>query len=369
MLRKIFTAIIAASSFVFTSAQVVSVESTPEITHKAAEEKIENKPIFSITGSADFYYRYDFAKTKANNFTSFTNSYNSFALGMANVKFEHKTDKTSAVLDLGFGTRAAEFSYTDIGLLQAIKQLYVTYSPADWIKFTAGTWATHCNYELADAFSNRNYSMSYHFTFGPFSHTGLRADISKGKNGFMLGISNATDYRIPPDGQIKKKFLLAQYSYLGDKVQLYMNYVGGQAPDSSKSNFFNLILTTKISDKFGIVYNGILNGAKQWDGRKNMSAKTWWGSMLYFNYDPKKWMGLTLRTEYFNDNRQLNVFRSAVAGGSIFATTLSANFKVNTFTIIPELRFDNASENIFVDKNRAPKSSAASFLIAAVYTF
>jgi hypothetical protein len=369
MLRKIFMAIIAASFFVFTSAQMASVESSSATTTKTEEEKKENKPVFSLTGSADVYYRYDFAKTKANNFTSFTNSQNSFALGMANIKFEHKTDKVGVVLDLGFGQREKEFAYNDDGISQAIKQLYVTYSPASWLKFTAGSWATHCNYELADAFANRNYSMSYQFTLGPFSHTGLRADMSKGKNGFMVGVSNATDFRLPPDGQINKKFLIAQYSYLGDKVQLYMNYVGGQAQDTSKSNFFNLVLTTKISDKFGIVYNAVLNGTKQWYGTKNIGAKTWWGSMLYFNYDPVKWMGLTLRTEYFNDNNQLNVFSSAAKGGNIFANTLSANFKVNSLIIIPEFRVENASQSIFADQNGAAKKSFGSFLLAAVYPF
>ena len=107
-----------------------------------------------------------------------------FALGMASVKFEHKGNKVGAVLDLGFGPRAKEFAYTDEGITQAIKQLYITYSPADWLKFTAGTWEhmLAMNYSIRQL--NRNYSMSYMFTNGPFSHTGLKADITKGKHGF-----------------------------------------------------------------------------------------------------------------------------------------------------------------------------------------
>lgn len=370
MLRKIFTAIIAASSFVFTSAQTASVEPVPAAGPKTEAEETETKPAFSVTGSADAYYRYDFGKTRANNFTSFTNSHNSFALGMASVKFEHKTDKVGAVLDLGFGNRAAEFAYNDDGLLQAVKQLYLTYSPASWIKFTAGTWATHVGYELLDPQLNRNYSMSYLFTNGPFSHTGLKADITKGNHGFMLGVSNATDYRIPPDGQINKKFLIAQYSLVaGENVKLYLNYAGGKAPDSSVSNQFDLVVTSKISDKFNIGVNGTINNTRQWDGAKNLSGKNWGGGAVYLNFDPQPWLGITARAEYFSDQNQLKVFNAAPAGGSIFATTLSANFKVNTFTIIPELRIDNAGENIFIGKNGSAKSSASSFLIAAVYSF
>ncbi len=370
MLRKLFIAIIAVNSFVFSSAQVASFQADSAVAAKTEEAGSETKPSFTITGSADVYYRYDFGKTRGNNYTSFTNSHNSFALGMASVKFEHKSDKVGAVLDLGFGPRASEFSYNETGILQAVKQLYVTYSPADWIKFSAGTWATHIGYELLDPQLNRNYSMSYMFTNGPFSHTGIKADITKGKSGFMLGLSNATDFRIIPDGQINKKFVIAQYSLAAsDKVKLYLNYVGGKALDTAKINQFDLVATAKISDKFNIGFNGTVHNTQFWDGSKSMDGLSWWGSALYLNVDPQSWYGLTLRTEYFSDKNHLKFAMAPTGGCSLFATTLSANFKASTFTIIPELRFDNASEDIFVDKNGASKKSAASFLVAAVYSF
>lgn len=369
MLRKFFFAIATITIGLSTNAQVASVTSIADTTTGSAGKE-EQKPSLTITGSADVYYKYDFAKTKANNLTSFTNSHNSFALGMASVKFEHKSDKLDAVLDLGFGTRASEFTYNDNGVMQAVKQLYISYSPADWIKFTAGTWATHVGYELLDPQLNRNYSMSYMFTNGPFSHTGLKADITKGKSGFMVGVSNATDYRIPPDGQINKKFFIAQYSLAAsDNVKLYFNYVGGKAPDTSVVNQFDMVATAKFSDKFNIGFNATVNNTKAWDGAKNADGQSWWGSALYLNVDPKNWFGLTLRGEYFNDDKQLKMFAAAPAGGSIFATTLSANFKAGGFIFIPEFRVDNASEAIFVDKNGAGKKSAGNFLLAAVYSF
>ena len=366
MLRKFFMACIAISSFFVNNAQQASA---PVIDSAATAEE-EQKPVFSFTGSADVYYRYDFAKTKANNFTSFTNSHNSFALGMASLKAEHKSDKVGAVIDLGFGQRAKEFSYNDEGISAAIKQLYVSYSPTDWLKFTAGTWATHVGYELLDPQLNRNYSMSYLFTNGPFSHTGLKADITKGKHGFMAGISNATDFRMPPDGQINKKFVIAQYSLAAtDNVKIYLNYVGGKGPDTSKTNQFDAVATAKLSDKFNIGFNASVNNTQFWDGAKNLDGQSWWGSAVYLSVDPQSWFGLTLRGEYFNDDNQLKMFSVAPTGGNIFATTLSANFKLNGFILIPEFRMDNASQSIFVDKDGAPKKSFSSILVAAVYSF
>ena len=367
MLRKLFVAAIAINLSVFSYAQTASVSADTSAATPAPEEKT---PVFTITGSADVYYRYDFAKKKANNFTSFTNSQKSFALGMASIKFEHKSQKVGVVVDLGFGTRAKEFAYNDEGLLSAIKQLYISYSPTDWLKFTAGSWATHVGYELVDPQLNRNYSMSYMFTNGPFTHTGIKAEVSKGKHGFMLGVSNATDFRIPPDTMINKKFLLAQYSVaITDNIKLYLNYVGGKNPDSSKTGQFDAVLTAKINDKFSLGYNGTVNSTKSWDGVKNIDGKSWWGSALYINIDPAPWFGITARGELFSDKNQLKVFSSAPAGGSIFATTLSANFKTGGFIFIPELRFENAGENIFIDKEGAGKKSAASFVVAAIYSF
>jgi hypothetical protein len=368
MLRKFFVALCATHVLLVSSSQVVSVRVDTAVT-KNPEEQQKTPSTLSITGSADVYYKYDFAKTKANTFTSFTNSYNSFALGMASIKFEHKGEKIGAVLDLGFGQRAKEFSYTDEGITQAIKQLYISYSPLDWLKFTAGTWATHVGYELLDPQLNRNYSMSYMFTNGPFSHTGLKVDVTRGKHSFMAGVSNPTDYRTPPEGYINKKFLLAQYSFSpNDKIKIYVNYVGGKAPDTSKINQFDAVVTAKVNDKFNIGYNGTITAVQSWDGTKNLSNKNWWGSALYLNYDPVSWFGLTLREEYFNDKSYLKL-TMAPTGCTMVASTLSANFKVSSFTLIPEIRHDHASEKMFVTKNGDPASSATNVLLAAVYSF
>ena len=68
MLRKIFVALTAITVGLFTNAQVASVTSDTTATPATVTE--DAKPALIITGSADVYYKYDFAKTKANNYTS-----------------------------------------------------------------------------------------------------------------------------------------------------------------------------------------------------------------------------------------------------------------------------------------------------------
>lgn len=370
MLQKIFVAALSLLSYTFAMAQTASVRiDTSAVAAPAEDEKKE--PTLSITGSVDAYYRNDLSDVKTNSYTSFTPLHNSFALGMASIKFEHKGKKVTAVADLGFGPRARDFSYTDDGITQAIKQAYVSYAPADWVKFTMGTWGTHVGYELLDPQLNRNYTMSYMFTNGPFSHTGFKAEFTKGKSGFMIGVANPTDYRIPPEDLINKKALLAQYSFAAtDNIKLYLNYVGGQNPDTSKTNQFDAVVTAKVSDKFNVGFNGTVNSTQLWDGTKNIESKSWWGSALYLNFDPQSWFGLTLRGELFSDKNQFKAFSSAAEGGNIFATTLSANFKTGGFIFIPEFRLDNANKKVlFTNKDGDLTKSAASFIFAAIYSF
>jgi hypothetical protein len=323
-----------------------------------------------INGSVDVYYRYDFNQAKANNLTSYTNSFNSFSLGMASVKLQHHSDNIKAVLDFGFGARAKESFSNDEGLLQSIKQLYINYTFNKWLQLTAGTWATHVGYELVDPQLNRNYSTSYLFTKGPFTHTGIKADVVKDKHTFMIGMSNATDYRIPKEGQINKKFLIAQYTYTpNDRVKIYLNYLRGQLPDSSKNAQLDVVITAIICKKISLAGNITVSNNRILEVGKYSRIKNWGGAAFYCNIDPKPWLGFTFRSEYFNDHHQLKVFNTSPTGSVIFANTLSAILKVKALMIIPEWRVDKASEPIFTTKYGVPRLSATSFLVAAVYGF
>lgn len=369
MLRKLFAVGIALCTNLLTYSQVNSVAAITSI--PGAEPKVETlaeekKPVLTFSGSADMYFRYDFKKQAGNNRTSFTNSQNAFSLGMASFKMEHAGPKVGIVLDFGFGTRASEFSYNETGAFSAIKQAYITYSPTKDLKFTAGSWATHVGYELVDPQLNRNYSMSYMFTNGPFTHTGLKAEYIKGKSAFMLGLSNATDFRTPPTDQINRKFLIAQYSIApSDKLKIYANYVGGKAPDTSIVNQYDLVATYTISPKFNVALNGTVNHSKKIDGSKYGSPKDWYGLAGYFNYDPTTSFGLSLRSEYFNDKKEVKGLNTR-----ILANTLSANFKVEGFTIIPEMRYETAAAPIYFDSDGImSKKNALSFILAVVVNF
>ncbi|MEO5563513.1 MAG: porin [Chitinophagaceae bacterium] len=337
----------------------------------------------TISGNADAYYRYNFAGQGGevrnfNNFTSFTNSQSSFELGMASIRADATalSGKVGATVDLGFGRRADEFSYNDgedgIGngfiSLSNIKQAYITYAPSSKVKFTVGKFATHVGYELLDAPLNRNYSMSYMFTNGPFFHTGVKADITAGPVGFMLGVTNFTD---ESTSTTSVKNLIAQFSggVPSGKFKWYLNYSGffgsdqGNNPSGLESlHQVDLVLLATISSKFNIGYNGTMQSRQQITGSTDPEG-SWFGNAVYLNFDPTDKVGLTLRSEYISDSKEV------LFGTNILANTLSLNWKLGPLTIVPELRYESAKDEFYADKDSDPSKSTFSALVAALFKF
>ncbi|MES2647344.1 MAG: outer membrane beta-barrel protein [Bacteroidota bacterium] len=350
----------------------------------AMAQDTDSTKALTISGSLDAYYRYNPAKGSGytgdgsyNSFTSFTRANNAFELGMASLRADATafSGKVGATVDLGYGHRAEEFSYNDYGnnTLQFIKQAYITYAPSSAVKFTIGKFGTHVGYELLDAPLNRNYSMSYMFTNGPFFHTGAKADFTLGKLGLMIGVAGPVDRTTTSSGV---KSLLAQVSSTtSDKIKLYLNYWGyfGNESESTDVSFdgaqsvnqLDLVATGIITDKFNIGFNGTLQSRKKvYEVGKSAEGKTWYGAAVYLNVDPTPNLGITLRNEFISD-------KDAFFYGTknIFESTLSLNAKVGPLTFIPELRIDSAKDGLFIKNDGNSSKSTFSALLAAVYKF
>ena len=100
-------------------------------------------------------------------------------------------------------------------------------------------------------------------------------------------------------------------------------------------------------------------------------SKSWWASALYFNLTASDVFGVTLRTEYFSDKKYgIKVSDFDGNGSNVFATTLSGNYKVGGVILIPELRLDSGSGQIFTkNKEGNPSKAAFSAILAAIYSF
>jgi hypothetical protein len=339
MLKKILIASAICCTIVPSFAQKDSTKKNPTI----------------ISAYVDGYYR-GLLKNGGgsnNNFTSFTNTHNSFNLGMASIKVDQTLQKFTASLDLGIGKRADEFSYNDKNILKNIKQATLSYSVNEDLKLTAGKFSTHIGYELLDATSNRNYSMSYGFSYGPFFHTGLKADIALGKKtALMVGIVDPTDYT---GFNKKSKYIIAQISAASkhDKVKGYLNFLNGDLTTQ-----YNLVVVTSLTNKMSAAIDASINQQKFSAGNSSWTSKA-----FYINYDITETLGLTVREDFFSDRAI-----SPIGVGSVNATTLSGKIKMNKVTIIPEVRIDRGITPLFSTKT-GTATSASNFIVAAIYAF
>jgi hypothetical protein len=333
-----------------------------------AQDDTETKspPATTFSGSADAYYKYDFSKQQ-NGLTSFTNSQDSFELGMASLQAGHTFGKAAVFVDLGFGTRAEEFSYNEENTKFIIKQLYFTYNLTDKFKVVFGSFGTHIGYEVLDAIGNKNYSMSYAFSYGPFFNTGIKAQYTSGKFTAMFGITNPTDFKSAMDTGSKQKTFIGQVGYIGEKVSAYLNFTSGSSNPLSDENKtqIDFVASQAISDSFSLGFNATYAKATN-DFNSDFDGE-WFSVVGYANYAFTESLSLAYRMEYFDAKDALNL--GTLNGSSVFANTASLNYKVGKLTIIPELRYDAASEDIFADKNALPTGGTFFGLLATTYSF
>ena len=320
-----------------------------------AQNDSTKKSSTTLTAYLDVYYRALLKNGGGsnNNFTSFTNTHNSFKLGMASIKVDQTLGKFTASLDLGIGKRADEFSYNDKDILTNIKGATIAYAVTDKLKITAGKFSTHIGYELLDATSNRNYSMSYGFSYGPFFHTGFKADIVLGgKTALMVGLVDPTDYT---SFNSKPKYIIAQISSASknDKLKGYLNYLKGDITTQ-----YNLVVVASLTNKVSTAFDASINQQKF-----GTRGSSWSSKAFYINYDISEKLGLTLREDFFSDRTI-----SPIGLGSINATTLSGKIKINKITMIPEVRIDRGITPLLSTKT-GTATNASTFLVAAIYAF
>ncbi|MDP5229473.1 MAG: porin [Cellulophaga sp.] len=331
----------------------------------AQEEAEEETSKFSLSGSVDAYYR---ANLNANNsfdeasglpFAAPGSSFAQlpgFALGMVNLIAGYEGEKSGFVADLVFGPRGTDaiFNspiYSSTGNI--VNQLYAYWNVTDKVKLTLGNFNTFLGYEVISPSANFNYSTSYLFSYGPFSHTGIKADFALSDDfSLMLGVMNRTDVtELNIDG---KYAYGAQLGYSGQFLNLLadngsfeIDYTGG----------FDL------SDTFFLGLN-----AAYFDGADDTGFA---GVALYPQVTTSDSFSLGLRAEYFAETGEFGAIGTGVEDSSVFAATLTGSYSVGNLMIKPELRLDSASDDSFnfLNNDLAPQKSLSSFLIAAIYSF
>ncbi|MEY4135114.1 MAG: hypothetical protein RL386_1464 [Bacteroidota bacterium] len=349
---------------VFLLAQETKADGGPSDVTAPEVSEPEPAPGLQISGFIDAYYQNSFTKTVFP--TSFTPNDKSFSLGMANLVLA-KEGKVGFVADIAFGPRAEAANGYAGTALSFIKQMYVRYAATERLTLTLGNFGTHVGYEVIDSKSNFNYSTSYMFSFGPFFHTGIKANLALGeKFGAMLGVFNDTDTKIDV---VRGKHLGAQFSYSDDRLSAYINYIGGRISDFSdaKGEIFahqvDLTAVFQATEALGLGLNSTVKKVVPIEG----IAQSWSGMALYAKYAFGKTFSLGARGEFIQDADGLIL---GLEKDHIAAFTLSGNIYLGNLTVIPEFRLDSASKTgAYTNFEGNPLRSASGLMLAAVYSF
>ena len=338
---KKFKSLCIALAFATPTLWAQEVETSTETTE-------EETPSFEFSGTVDTYLRYNFNESQSlAPGTSFANA-PGFAIGMANIVASYEGEKVGFVADLVFGPRGADAVFGSTGSSNIVNQLYAYINVSDKLTLTLGNFNTFLGYEVISPAANFNYSTSYMFSYGPFSHTGIKADWDLGNDwSLMIGLMNPTD--VTESNPVDKYMTGIQLGYKGQ----YLNYLAGMGYSQiDYTGGFDL------SDSFFLGINATSASVTDDQGFA--------GVALYPQLSTSDSFSIGLRGEFFSET---DGFGALVNTGDAdnLSLTLTGNYTQGNLTLKPEIRLDSASEEIFVGEEAS--KNLASFVLAAVYAF
>jgi hypothetical protein len=330
----------------------------------------------SFSGSIDTYYHKSFNTEQSAPRTSFSNL-SGFSLGMINLVLDYSGSKTGFVADIVFGPRGTDEIFNapryknaaGAGSSQLINQMFAYYSVNELLRLNVGQFNTFVGYESISPVKNIHYSTSYLFSFGPFNHTGIWADLKFSDHcSAKLALMNPTDYT---------EF---------NPFKLYT--VGGQLSISNKKSMLNINVTygdpdgqLTATDSVGSVSAGnalqldlvaLLNSGEKYSVGISTSARTissgeiqiggsdqsviercgYYGFVLYQTLSLSPSAKIAIRSEYFTEfNSGIGAIGSYTSSGraSVAALTLSGNLTQANLRFVPEIRVDKTSTRSFTE--------------------
>jgi hypothetical protein len=305
----------------------------------------EPAPTFSVAGSIDTYFR----SSEAAPGTSFANL-PGFSMGMANIIMSYEGEKSGFVADLVYGPRGADAVFNSTGSANIVNQLYAYFNLSDSFTLTMGNFNTFLGYEVISPVANFNYSTSYMFSYGPFSHSGIKADLALSDDAsLMLGVLNSTDYT--ESQPLGEDFMIGvQLGLFGQ----YINYLGGGTAGVSQIDFTGGI---DLGDSFFLGVN-----ATSYSDDNDVEFS---GFALYPQYTFSDSFALGARFESFTENGNLG----ALGDGDNTSFTITGSITSGNLMIKPEIRMDSASAKFYTDADGAATDSLSVFMVAAIYSF
>ncbi len=389
----IMNAIIAKSQEIIDEALIKPNNPIEKSTTTTETEVVDNpKNEFEFSGSVDAYFHKSFNRDEQAPGTSFGNL-PGFALGMVNLIGTYKDNKFTVIADLVFGPRGYDAVFNSGYTNQHIvNQLLISYQATDKLIFNIGQFNTFLGYEVISPTLNFHYSTSYMFSYGPFSHTGLRADLTF-DNGLLakVALMNPTDHVEFDD--VEAYSLGGQLGYTSKSGGIWLNVLYGDQdgalknvdPDGDGQSEGATLQTditggwtfgTKfylgVNATYRIVQVGEELNINNEIVKSSGTTKGFSGLAIYPKLSLTENWAVGVRAEYFQvKNNYINPIGLDDNGdGTVIDLTASLNYTIGKLTIIPEYRIDITSEDSFTNLSSLEGAKNLSTInVAAVFKF
>lgn len=310
----------------------------------------EEEPKFNISGSVDAYFRANLSSPNdedgEGDKSAFAND-SGFSLGMANVTLSYEGEKVGFVADMAYGPRADEWNGG------VINEAYVYWNVNEKFSLMMGRFNSWMGYERISPANNFHYSMSHMFTYSARNWNGLVGQFDLGNDvNFGVALMNPTDVVTGNDS--------GDYSIAAG---ISKGNTGISFASSQERTYIDFKTAVKLGN-MDVKLN--LHNADFGDDTDAFAlGKSFTSISAYPQMKSSDNLTWGLRLEYM-------MIEDSIVGGedlNVFTPTLTANYSVGDLTIIPELRLDSASEDIFTNNDNNPAGGKTAFMLAAVYSF
>lgn len=292
-----------------------------------------------LEGLAEAYFSYRFqggAGDRVNELRAFDVANASFIPSFGKVAISLAPEPVGFRLDLAFGP-VADIGSPDLGspgaeVFKHILQSYASVKLFDRLQVDFGKFVTSAGAEIFENSGNWLFSRSKIFTYGPYTHCGLRLTLPINDVFTLQGsIVNGWDNAIT--GGLWKMFNLSAFLNVGD-TSVAFNFYGGPQSTPDVRLLFDLVATQKFGSAFAINLNGIYGME---------GASKWYAGALSARYIIADRVRIAARVEYFGDP---DGHRMAQLDGGYLDTTVGVGVIVTnpdafgTVEIRPEFRHD-----------------------------
>ena len=312
----------------------------------------QEEATFNVSGSVDAYFRANLTSNNTGDantvvgttgdFSIFNND-SGFSAGLANVTLSYEGETVGFIADLAYGPRMDAWNSGEV-----VNEAYMYWNASDKVMLMMGRFNSWMGYERLSAANNFHYSMSHMYSYSARNFNGLVAQFDLGSDlRGGVGVMNQVN---DLDGNTGKFSVAAGLTY---KETTSLSFAS-----SDEQSFIDFKTAFDVSDNFNVKLNAHIadfgdDGFALGESFTSISA--------YPQIKSSDTMSWGMRLEYMMIDNADDL--------TVFTPTLTARYSVGDLTIIPELRLDSASEDVFTDADGEAAGGLTAFNLAMVYTF